>query len=326
MRIGICGFPASGKSTVFRALSPGAGSSKAGVAYGNIKVPDARVDRLAAIFSPKKTTYAEITFMDVPGQPGRGGAAFTPDVIQAMRNADVLVHVVRAFDSPYHSDPPDPARDGANFNDELVLADLAILEKRAERWKKESKKGGEVDVNDRCVAHLEDGRPLRTLELSDDELATLQGIQLLSRPPLLTVYNIGEDGWEGSPWRDREASEAEGGACLGLCGELEAEIAEMPREDQRDFLEGLGLGEPARNEFIRTAFAALDLISFLTAGPDECRAWPIRRGFIRAEVYRLEDLEAHGTEAELKKAGKMRVEGKDYVVQDGDVMHVRFNV
>jgi GTP-binding protein YchF len=339
MRVGICGFPSSGKSTVFQALSPGASAAaRGGITYGNIKVPDNRVDQLAGIFSPKKTTYAEVTFMDVGATGGGPGGAFPPDVVQAMRNADVLVHVVRAFDSPYATEDPDPARDVGRFNDELVLLDLAILEKRGERFAKEHKQGAEVDINARCVDALEDGHPLRDLGLSDDDRKTLTGIQLLSLAPLITLYNLSEDSWENSPLR---ANEEKGQMCI--CGEIEAEIAELDGEDQAEFLEGLGLGEPARNGFIRTTYAALNLISFLTSGPDECRAWTItrgmnaqrsagrihsdlERGFIRAEVYQLEDLLEHGSEAALKPAGKLRVEGKNYIVQDGDVMNIRFNV
>jgi len=340
MRVGICGFRASGKTTVFQALTPDAAgqSGKQGVTLGNIKVPDGRVDRLAKIFDPKKTTYAEVTFMDVAGHGGGAGAAFSPDVVQAMRNADVLVHVVRCFESPYASDAADPERDAASFNDELVLMDLAVLEKRGERMNKEHKKGREVDVNARCVENLENGEALRNLDLADDDLATLRGIQLLSLTPLITLYNIGEDDIEDSPWKSPSTPHS-----LGLCGQLEAEIAQMEPEEQDEFLAELGLEEPGRNAFIRTAYTMLDYISFLTSGPDECRAWPVRRGwnarraagrihsdlergFIRAEVYRVDDLEEHGTEAALKTKGLLRVEGKDYIVQDGDVMHVRFNV
>jgi len=338
MKVGICGFSQSGKSTIFQALSPGGGGSRGGVVYGNIKVPDTRVDRLAAIFSPKKTTFAEITFMDVAGQGGKIQGALGPEVVQAMRNADVLVHVVRAFDSPFHGTPADPARAVSDFHDELVLLDLAILEKRGHRFAKENRKDATADVNARCVDCLENGDALRDLDLDADQRATLQGIQLLSLTPLITLYNLGEDDWADSPLRSIDDK-----ASMALCGLLEAEIAQMEPEEQEEFLAEMELGEPARNEFIRAAFTRLDLISFLTAGPDECRAWPVRRGsnartsagtihsdlergFIRAEVYRLDDLEAHGSEAELKKVGKLRVEGKDYVVQDGDVMHVRFNV
>lgn len=341
MRIGICGFPQSGKSTVFQALTGGhASSGKGGVSFGNVKVPDKRVDALAGLFSPKKTTYAEITFMDVGGHAGHSGTAFSSDVVQAMRNADVLVHVVRAFDSPMHVDPADPEAAVTAFNDELVLMDMAILEKRADRFQRENRKDGAARVNADCLAWIEDGKPLRELGLDHEQLETLQGIQLLSLTPLLTVYNLGEEEWEDSPLRAHAAEHADEYA---LCGELEAEIAQMEPEEQAEMLEGLGLGEPASHEFIRTAYAALDLISFLTAGEDECRAWPIRRGttarraagtihsdiergFIRAETYRWEDLIELGSEAALKSAGKFRLEGKDYVVHDGDVMNFRFNV
>lgn len=341
MRIGICGFPQTGKSTVFQALSAGtAAGGKGGVTYGSIKVPDPRVDALAGIFSPKKTTYAEITFMDVGGHGSAGGTALSSEVVQAMRNADVLVQVVRAYESPYHAKSPDPAAEVQSFNDELVILDMTILEKRGERFRRENRKDGAADVNQQCLDWLEEGKPLRTLGLDREQLATLQGIQLLSLTPLLTVYNISEDDIADSPWKAHaDAHDDE----YALCGELEAEIAQLEPDEQAEMLEGLGLGEPASHEFIRTAYAALDLISFLTAGEDECRAWPIKkgtvarraagtihsdieRGFIRAETYGWEDLVEHGSEAALKSKGMFRLEGKDYVVADGDVMNFRFNV
>jgi len=344
MRIGICGYPGSGKTTVFSALAPGGSNDKGGVTYGNIKVPDARVDRLAAMFNPKKKTYAEITFVDVGGTGGGKGGAFPPTVVQNMRNADVLVHVVRVFENPMLADAANPSAEVGNFDSELALLDLTILEKRQDRWRRENNKGLEVDVNDRCVAHLEEGEPLRTLELSEAEAATLTGIQLLSIKPLIRLYNLSEEAWEDDDYADyRTFQNTEGAVSLGICGAIEEEIAEMDAEDQAEFLEGLGLGEPARNPFIRAAYEALDLISFLTAGEDECRAWPVRRdaparkaagkihsdierGFIRAEVYRVDELEAAGSEAELKKLGKIRTEGKTYITQDGDVMNFLFNV
>jgi GTP-binding protein YchF len=344
MRVGICGYPGSGKSTVFTALAPG-GRTDRDIAYGNIKVPDSRVDALAAIFKPKKTTYAEITFVDVGGGRGSAGGAFPPEVLQAMRNADVLVHVVRGFENPSLTARPDPVRDEKMFNDELLLLDLGILEKRGERFKKEAKKGPEVDVNKKCIDHLETSEPLRTLGLAEEEVKALgPGIQLLSMSPLITLYNFSEAAWADPANKAlRETRVGKSSATMAICGAIEAEIAAMPPEDQTEFLQGLGLGEPARNGFIRSAYGLLDLISFLTAGPDECRAWPIRRGtaarkaagkvhsdiergFIRAEIYRPEDLEVARTEAALKAQGKMRVEGKDYVVQDGDVANFRFNV
>ncbi|MCC6555867.1 MAG: redox-regulated ATPase YchF [Polyangiaceae bacterium] len=343
MRVGICGYPGSGKTTVFAALAPG-GRSDREVSFGNVKVPDERVDFLASVFKPKKTTYAEITFVDVGGA-GRAGGAFPPEVLQAMRNADLLVHVVRGFENPSLSTPPDPARDERMFSDELILLDLGMLEKRAERFKKEAKKGPEVDANRRCLEHLEKGEPLRTLDLTEEERRALgPGVQLLSATPLITLYNLSEQAWsDPASAKLRETRITETGASLAICGSIEAEIAAMEPAEQREFLEGLGLGEPARNVFIRSAYRLLDLISFLTAGPDECRAWPIRRGtiarkaagkvhsdiergFIRAEIYRVDDLRAVGTEAALKAQGKLRVEGKDYVMADGDVVNFRFNV
>lgn len=337
MQVGIVGFPGSGKSTVFKALSPGGGGDRGGVTYGNIKVPDSRIDRLAAIFKPKKTTYAEITFMDVAGS-GKVGGAFPPAVLQAMRSADVLAHVVRAFESPFHEEPPNPERDRQAFADELILLDLGVLEKMQERWRKTNKKGQEMDILDRAVETLNNGQPLRELSYGETERAVFQGVQLLSLRPLITVYNLSEDAWATSPLRQNPGENA-----IAICGTIEAEISDLPVQEQAEFLEGLGLGEPARNTFIRAAYTMLDLISFLTAGEDECRAWNIRRntnarkaagrihsdlerGFIRAEVYQTDDLEQYRSEAALRSAGKFRLEGKDYVVQDGDVMNIRFNV
>jgi GTP-binding protein YchF len=343
MRVGICGYPGSGKSTVFTALAPG-GKTDRDVAFGNIKVPDDRVEFLASVFKPKKTTLAEITFVAVGGA-GRAGGAFPPEVLQAMRNADALVHVVRGFENPALTTAPDPVRDEKAFSDELLLLDLGILEKRAERFKKEAKKGPEVDVTKKCIDHLETGEPLRTLDLAEEEIKALgPGIQLLSMTPLVTLYNLSEQAWadpKNAPLR--ELRKGKNSYSMAICGAIEAEIAAMPPGDQAEFLQGLGIGEPARNQFIRAAYGLLDLISFLTAGPDECRAWPIRRGtaarkaagkvhsdiergFIRAEIYRPEDLKVVGSEAALKAQGKIRVEGKDYVMQDGDVVNYRFNV
>lgn len=344
MRVGICGFPGSGKTTVFSALAPGAKPDGKGVTYGNIKVPDERVERLSAIFSPRKKTLAEIIFVDVGEAGSAAKGAFSPEVVQNMRNMDVLVHVVRGFDSAMLGEAADPDRDVSLFSDEIVLLDHTILEKRAARFKKENRKGLEVDVSDRCIAALENGQPLRELEFNADELMTLTGIQLLSIRPLVTLYNLSESAWGESQWAYlKEVKRSTNAVSMALSGAIEAEVAQMDEAEQADFLHELGLGEPARNPFIREVYGMLDLISFLTAGNDECRAWTVRRGsnarksagrihsdiergFIRAEVYRVEELEAVGTEAELKKIGKIRVEGKDYITQDGDVMHFRFNV
>lgn len=349
MRVGICGYPGSGKSTVFSALVGGAAAAaraEGKVAYGSVKVPDERVDYLASVFNPKKKTYAEVTFVDVGGGGGKAGGAFPSDVVQAMRNVDAIAHVVRGFDSLAVATPPDPKRDEQAFREELVLLDLSVMEKRVLRMTKENKKGPELDACKKCLAHLETGAPLRTLALDEHELGAMgPGIQLLSLTPIVTLYNLSEGAWSDPANASiRETRTESGAAWLAMCGQIEVEIASLAPEEQREFLEGLGLGEPARNVFIRTAYAMLDLVSFLTAGEDECRAWPIRRGtsarkaagkvhsdiergFIRAEIYRVDDLRALlGAESALKAAGKMRTEGKDYVMKDGDVVHFRFNV
>ena len=344
MRVGICGYRGSGKSTVFAALAPGGATSRGGVALGNIKVPDRRVDRLAAIFKPKKTIYAEITFVDVGGGRADTGA-FPPDVIRNMRSADVLAHVVRGFENPMLSQAADAGRDLSLLADELNLLDQQALEKICGRWKKGNRRGPEVEVAQRCLAELEAGRPLRGITLSEDDRAALTGIQLLSAKPLINLYNLSEAAWDDPDQAAlRETREAGGNTLsMAICAKVEAEIAELPAQEQGEFLKGLGLSEPARNAFIQAAYRLLDLVSFLTAGPDECRAWPIRRGasaqkaagkvhsdiergFIRVEIYRVEDLEAAGSEAALKGAGKIRLEGKEYMVQDGDVVNYRFNV
>ncbi len=350
MRVGIVGYPGSGKSTVFSALVGGTASAaraEGKVAYGSVKVPDERIDYLASVFDPKKKTYAEITFVDVGGGAGaKAGGALPPDVVQAIRNVDAVAHVVRGFDNPALATPPDPQRDERAFREELVLMDLALMEKRVQRLTKENKKGAELDACKRCLEHLEKGEPLRTLGVTEAELAALgPGIQLVSLTPIVTLYNLSEAAWADAASAPlRETRTEPGAAWMAMCGSIEAEIASMAVEEQKEFLEGLGLGEPARNGFVRTVYAMLDLVSFLTAGPDECRAWPIRRGtsakkaagkvhsdiergFIRAEIYRVDDLKAAGgSEAALKSTGKLRTEGKDYVMQDGDVVNYRFNV
>jgi ribosome-binding ATPase YchF (GTP1/OBG family) len=263
-----------------------------------------------------------------------------------MRNVDAIVHVVRGFDNPASPTPPDPKRDEQAFREELVLMDLGMFEKRVARLTKENKKGPELDASKKCLAHLEKGEPLRTAGLTDEDMRALgPGIQMLSLTPIVTLYNLSEAAWaDPKSAALRETRTEPGAAWLAMCGSIEAEIATLAPEEQKEFLEGLGIGEPARHVFVRTVYAMLDLISFLTAGPDECRAWPIRRGtsarkaagkvhsdiergFIRAEIYLVDDLKAAGgSEAALKSTGKMRTEGKDYVMQDGDVVHFRFNV
>ncbi|MGD9763832.1 MAG: redox-regulated ATPase YchF [Candidatus Binatia bacterium] len=347
MKIGIVGFPRAGKTTVFNALTGlhaavGSYADPSKPNLGTIKVPDLRIDRLSAIFNPRKTTYAEVVFVDFPG--GERAGVLDQSTLVQMRDADALVHVVRGFDDPSATQTADPRRDIAAFQGELVLADLAIIEKRAERLRKEKGKDQEAELVGRLKTALEAETPLRRLELSAAEERALAGFGLLSRLPLMVVVNAGEADAARPLGAALEAHlESEGIRGLPLCAQIEMEIAALEPADRAAFLADLGLTEPARDRFIQAAYGLLDLISFLTSGEDEVRAWPIRRGtpavkaagkvhsdiergFIRAEVVAYDDFIRLGSEAKCREAGKLRLEGKDYVVQDGDIIHYRFNV
>ena len=344
MQVGITGFPQSGKSTVFQALAPGVRPGK-DVTFGNIKVQDPRVSRLSEHWKPKKTIFAEITFVDIGGQHGASTRALSPKTIAEMRNADALVHVVRVFEDVTGARSLDAERDVADFGAELILADYEIVEKRLDRLIRERADTIERSALARAFEALEAEIPLRELEFSEDELKAMSGYSLVSVLPLITLFNLGEDEW-GDPafaaWRAPGELGAQQ-AAMSLCGQLEMELADLPEEDQADFLEVLELEEPARHSFVRTAYDLLGLISFLTAGDDECRAWTVRRGstapvaagkihtdlqrgFIRAEVLAYDDWVKHGSEAAAKAAGVFRVEGKTYVVQDGDIVNIRSGV
>ncbi len=345
MKIGLVGFPGSGKSTVFGALTgmaveTGYASRSGKGNVGTVKVPDSRVDALAALFSPKKTTYAEIGFTDL-GQPGAEG--LDRATLVAMRDADALCQVLRAFPDEA-GQSPDPLREIAELETETILADLEIVEQRAARLAKDRSDPRELALMQRLVEALEAETPLRRLELSEDERKQISGYNLLSLKPLLLVLNVAEaDAAEPIPAAVQHAAETRGLGVVQLSAAIEMEIAQMDPAEQGDFVESLGLEEPALGRFIRAAYALIDLVSMLTAGPDECRAWAIprgtpapraagkihsdiERGFIRAEVVAWGDLVELGSEARCREAGKLRVEGKDYVVEDGDVVHFRFNV
>jgi len=353
MKVGLVGFAGSGKTTIFNALTGltaevGGYGAKEKANVGVIKVPDHRVDRLAELYNPKKKTYAEISFVDVAG-PQAGAAeqaqsGLDPKLVQHMREADALVHVVRAFDHPILLEAPDPARDFRAFDDELILTDLLQIENRIARLKKEKDSAREADLMNRLKAALEAETLLRDMELAAEEIALIAGFRFLSLKPLLVLVNQGEDaaGHEALP-EVLSLAESKKLSLIAMSGKVESEIAELAPEEQREFLKDLGIEEPARERFIRAAYALLDLISFLTVGEDECRAWSIRRGtiahraagaihsdiergFIRAEVTRFEDLIELGSEARCREHGKLKLEGKEYVVQDGDVVHFRFNV
>lgn len=349
MRMGIAGFPGSGKTTIFNALTGlkadvglGTSSASAKPNLGVIKVPDERVDKLAEIFKPKKVTYAEMTFVDFPDPPTAGGR-LDERVISQMREVDALAHVVRAFHDPAQPDP-DPLRDLESFKTELVIADLAIVERRLERLKREKGKERERELLEKIRVALEAEQEIRRLGLSREEETAIAGFGFLTLKPRLTVLNVDEDAVaDPAPEPVREFVEREGLSLVVISGKVEMEIAELDPADRRAFERDLGLTESARDRFIQASYALLNLMSFLTAGEDEVRAWTIRRGdvaqvaagkihsdiargFIRAEVIPYEALVELGSEARCREAGKLRLEGKDYVVADGDVIHFRFHV
>ena len=352
MKVGIVGLAGAGKTTVFNALTGLAaevgygGRDRANV--GVIKVPDDRVDRLAGLFKPKKKTYAEISFVDVAGpeaEPGeRSHSGLDPKLVQHMRETDALVQVVRAFEGPYVTAAADPANEIRAFDDELMLTDLVQIENRLERLKKEKDSGREREALERLRSSIESATPLRDISLGADEIQIIAGFRFLSLKPLLLLLNVGEDRASASaPPEVTALAASKHLEVIQMSGKAEMDIAQLEPDEQREFLLDLGIAEPARNRFINAAYGLLDLISFLTAGEDECRAWPVRRGttahkaagkihsdiergFIRAEVIRFEDLIEHGSEARCREHGKHKLEGKDYIVRDGDVVHFRFNV
>jgi GTP-binding protein YchF len=353
MKVGLVGFAGSGKTTIFNTLTGltaevGGYGAKEKANVGVIKVPDHRVDDLAALFNPKKKTFAEISFVDVAGPPSESGereeSGLDPKLVQHMRDVDALVHVVRGFDNPMLLQEADPLRDIRAFDDELVLTDLVQVENRIQRLKKEKGKEREAELMQQLKAALEEERPLRDLEMTHEDLTLIAGFRFLSLKPLLLLLNVDETGAASEPPPSVvEQASAKHLSVISMAGKVEMEIAQLDADEQREFLNDLGIKEPARDRFIRAAYALLDLISFLTAGEDECRAWSIKRGthaqkaagtihsdiergFIRAEVVRFEDLVALGSEAKCREQGKLRLEGKDYIVQDGDVVHFRFNV
>ncbi len=338
--------PGCGKSTVFGALTgiavetgyaSASGKSNVGVA----KVPDPRVDALAALYSPKKTIYAETTFTDLSATGATKG--IDRATLNAMRDVDALCQVLRAFPNEL-GEAPDPIAEMIDLETETILADLEIVEQRVARLRKDRSDPRELELQERIQAHLESEQPVRSLELSEAEEKMISGYAFLTAKPLLLVLNVPEDAITVQAPPELEAAAAQRGLGLVvLSAQVEMDIAQMPAEDQREFVESLGLEEPASHRFIRSAYALLDLISMLTAGEDECRAWPVRRnvrapqaagkihsdierGFIRAEVTHWRDLVELGSEARCRDVGKLRVEGRDYIIQDGDVAHFRFNV
>ena len=358
LRAGLIGFPATGKTTLFQLMTSvrdaaRAAHGKADANVGISRVPDERLDRLTAIFNRRKRGPATVEFADLAG-PGRGDAKALLDVAP-FRNADALLHVVRAFGDvsvPHPAGSVDPARDAQAMEEELILADLGIVERRLERLERDLKKTPspelrrEQDVLVGCRAALEEGRPLRTLGLTGEDAKRLRGFQFLSAKPLLLVINLDEgdiahaDGAAHVTGLGPFLETARAGA-VAVCGKIELEIAQLEPADATAFLADLGLRESGLDRIIRASYELLGYISFFTVGEDECRAWSIprgtpaqtaagevhtdmARGFIRAEVVRYDALVARGSLQGCRDHGELRLEGKDYLVLDGDVINFRF--
>jgi GTP-binding protein YchF len=358
LRAGVIGFPSSGKTALFQLLTsareaprPG-GKQEANV--GVSRVPDDRLDRLTALFKPKKHVPATVEFADMGGVPaGKSGAAALLDVA-AFRNADALLHVVRMFRDPsvpHAAGSVDPARDVRTMEDEVILADLGVVERRLERLEKDLKKQAnpelkkEQEILQVCRTALEAGKPLRDLALPPDDLRRLRGFQFLSSKPLLLVLNLDE---ADLPHADRAVALAgiqefltgPNTRAVPICAKIELEIAQLDPADAAAFMADLGLKESGLDRVIRASYDLLGYISFFTVGEDENRAWSIprgtnaqnaageihsdiQRGFIRAEVCRYEDLLKRGSIAACRDHAELRLEGKEYIVLDGDVINFR---
>jgi ribosome-binding ATPase len=358
MKTGIIGLPQVGKTSLFKILTKAKledkGYSNPREAHiGVAKVPDERLDKLSDLYNPKKTTHASVEYVDVAaiGQEALKETAF----LTSLRNVDALIHVLRAFedDSIPHVGPIDPLRDVKNVEFDLMISDLTQVEKRLERVEKDLKKGRTNDLEHeknlllRSKDALEKEQPLRELEMTPEEKKLIKGFMFLSQKPVLYALNIGESASLGDDlasaverYKLSDVAQRPNAGATAICGKVEAELAEMDEAEAADFLSSYGLHESGLVRLIRKSYELLGLISFFTAGEDECRAWTVPAGskapqaagaihsdlehhFIRAETIRWDNLLSAGSEAAARSLGTLRLEGKEYVVQDGDVVHIR---
>jgi GTP-binding protein YchF len=362
LKCGIVGLPNVGKSTTFNALTK-AGIAAENYPFctiepnvGIVEVPDPRLRQLAAIAKPQKVIPAVVEFVDIAGLVAGAskGEGLGNQFLANIRETDAICHVVRCFDDPnvvHVAGKVDPVSDIEVINTELALADLATVEKQLAKYSKVAKAGGDkeaqrlVAVLTKLQVALDQAKPARTVELSKEEQAVAKPLFLLTMKPTLYCANVAEGGFQNNPLLDRvrEHAAREGAPVVAICAATEAQIADLPDEDKMVFLADMGLEEPGLNRLIRAAFDLLGLQTYFTAGEKEVRAWTIHkgdtapqaaavihtdfeRGFIRAEVIAFDDYVSLKGEHGAKDAGKMRLEGKEYVVRDGDVMHFRFNV
>jgi len=361
LQCGIVGLPNVGKSTLFNALTK-AGIEAANYPFctiepnvGIVEVPDPRLAKLSEIVKPQRIQPAIVEFVDIAGLVAGAskGEGLGNQFLANIRETDAIVHVVRCFDDPnvvHVSGSVDPIRDIEVIDTELALADMATVEKALTRYKKPAQAGDKeakilVAVLEKCMAQLDQGKPVRGLDLSKEEKASLKPFCLITAKPVLYAANVAEDGFTDNPLLAKVEAHAagEGAQVVALCASIEAEIADLEDADKAEFLESMGLHEPGLDRLIRAGYTLLGLQTYFTAGVKEVRAWTIHvgdtapqaagvihtdfeRGFIRAQTIAFDDFIAFKGEAGAKEAGKMRAEGKEYIVKDGDVMNFLFNV